>query len=413
MKWFILLIFFIWSHFANSAEKSCGLKQSSSMQRRYLTKLFSSNNSNLCDPMKVGQIKDFNVDSDQSPTTVESRYRLQRTSTNEYRISFNIDFYEENDSDLDSKTTYRNDAYRYVWRRLANECLQRLGDSVRGPNGEILKMNVVTEDKGSKVPKTEIQLNSEDQRAHSHAWSKNMDCATITHELLHLAGLVDEYKETESGYIKIKKKDKEVFVWRKKGAEFPGYDCRKIATESNIMSSESEHWNNVFGLQPKWNHKVQFCECESEAACKTYFDSKKELYDEIMSLDSSEKDLIAKKEAEYNKVLNTCPVGFSINQNLTFNFQSNSDEAAIIGFNDNKNQIEITPEMWQKIVMIKEISPLEPVKMKSIFNEKQWNAIIFPGCLAKNKEYYQDSANAYRTSVQNHGKGCLTFEGRK
>lgn len=41
------------------------------------------------------------------------------------------------------------------------------------------------------------------------------------------------------------------------------------------------------------------------------------------------------------------------------------------------------------------------------------NALLFPGCFAKNAEYYENAKNAYRTSREHGGEGCWKDHLRK
>lgn len=77
-------------------------------------------------------------------------------------------------------------------------------------------------------------------------------------------GLVDEYRETLSGYSKDPVSGR--MVWKEKDAEKPGYDCRVLGKESSIMANQNEHWNKVFD-KATLNRKIQFCECQDQPAC--------------------------------------------------------------------------------------------------------------------------------------------------
>jgi len=50
---------------------------------------------------------------------------------------------------------------------------------------------------------------------------------------------------------------------------------------------------------------------------------------------------------------------------------------------------------------------------ESVVDEKQWNAMIFPGCFSKNALYYEAAENAYRTSVDHGGDGCVDYSPTK
>ena len=68
---------------------------------------------------------------------------------------------------------------------------------------------------------------------------------------------------------------------------------------------------------------------------------------------------------------------------------------------------DLPSNFWDNKMIIQQFQKRTDSEMGSILDEKHWNAIIYPGCYAKNQAYYKESLNAYRTSMSHGGKGCL------
>ena len=123
-----------------------------------------------------------------------------------------------------------------------------------GPNGE--KLNIVIEPPSAKEacekePKT-IKIGSREHRSNQMKYESDIDCPTITHEVLHLLGLCDEYKEEFKGFL-VSSDTREIKMTN--GEEKPdnendqfvlAYDCR-VTAKNSIMSNHYERWYNVFG----------------------------------------------------------------------------------------------------------------------------------------------------------------------
>ncbi len=404
---------------ALAASPNCNLQKSRNQIITDLKGIVSSKKINLCEPLKLGESRNFNVADELSPTKVEHSYEMQRTGKNEFQATFNLHFYEQSDPD----ETARNRGYTFVWRKKANECLASIGNKLSGPKGEILKLKLDENPKINQLPRSEVILKSDDS-SNSHEWEKNLDCPSILHELLHLMGLVDEYQERASGYSKDPVSGR--MVWKKKEAEKPGYDCRTLAKDSSIMADQNAHWNKVFS-KATLNRKIQFCECNDRPTCDKYFhrnDSIQKEFHELSALwQANEKlgisnDALEEKaksvEAHYNSVLaeplpKVCPEGFQVNDQLTEDIPVEEDRKDYSYFRTKPFPSGITEDQILNLVVTSNITPLIEKDSPSLLNTTQWNALMFPGCFAKNWEYYMNAQNAYRTSKENGGRGCYKF----
>lgn len=353
----------------------------------------------FCKPMKVGQKINFDVDSIDSPTTVAHTYQLERISDKEYKIRFNINFV---DGDNQRSNSTRSKAYTYVWRKLANECLAKVHNKIKGPNGENLVLELEENNPKSKIPKIKVKL-KEEGRANSREWIKKMPCSTILHELLHVTGLVDEYHEQQVGIVIDPATGKNKRV--KTGAEKLAYDCRKIGDKHSIMHTQDEKWRRVFGT---WKKEMSLCECGSEKnKCETYF---KELQKKMQPYISKTTGEVLELPDELKQFPAACPEGFIVYPKYAKTDILTEEEKGTVAFGGGLDlPNELPADFWNDKVVIQRFSPNVEADRESILDERQWNAIIYPGCFSKNTKYYEDAINAYRTSRENGGRGCVSF----
>lgn len=359
---------------------------------------------NFCEPLAIGQKRNFDVDRSDSPTTVPHTYQLERVSDKEYKVRFNISFVE---GDKDRTSSTRSKAYSQVWRSLANDCLKKVRDKIRGPNGEKLTLEVEENNPHSKTPKIIIKL-KDSGRANSRTWIKDMPCSTVVHELLHVTGLVDEYHETIKGYSldpktgRYKKVDQD--------PEKLAYDCRKIGEKHSVMHSQNEKWNRLFG---KWKRKTSLCECGSDAQkCNSYFEERQKKMAPYLRENAGG---IVELPEDLRRTPTECPDGFALYPNYSTTEIISEETAAFDGFGGTGLDLpnEIPPDFWLNKMVIQQQSAVQESERESVVDEQQWNAIIFPGCFSKNGAYYEAAENAYRTSIENGGTGCVDYSSTK
>ena len=169
-----------------------------------------------CFDLKPGQEKRVH-----SGTGGGRSYNLKREADGTYSIPLNLRF--SADEDYDGDIPKEEVPAQYMKR--VQECISTANEKILGPNGEKLKIVIQdsTQQTNSRCENQskEIKIGSKEHRSNAGKYEANIDCPTITHEVLHLLGLCDEYKE-------------------------PGkYDCR-IVTTNSIMANQHERWDNVF-----------------------------------------------------------------------------------------------------------------------------------------------------------------------
>ena len=183
-------------------------------------------------------------------------YILKRDPDGGYSIDFPVEFSVDEDYDGEAS---KEDAPEH-YRQRVQGCLEEASPMMLGPKGEKLKISISEPPSGAagscqngQLP-NRIAIGPKDYRSNSGKYEADIDCPTIVHEILHLSGLCDEYKERESGFYtdpetgKVaganfgKAKDEDLEF---SGLDFkPAYDCRPLSSNS-IMSNQYERWRNV------------------------------------------------------------------------------------------------------------------------------------------------------------------------
>lgn len=145
------------------------------------------------------------------------------------------------------------------------ECLAGASTYMRSPSGEVLNIEVIGKSEQSKLPRSQrpqvnpIKIMPKGYRSNDMAYKEDIDCATITHEILHLMGLVDEYKETinkayvdvHSGKLVPAKSQQELERLLEAGdiKMIDRYQCRAVSTSDSIMRNQWDKLGNTIGTQ--------------------------------------------------------------------------------------------------------------------------------------------------------------------
>ena len=205
-------------------------------------------------------------------------YTLKRSKEGGYEIDFPLVFFATEDYDgATPPETVPN-----IYRDRVQKCLKQANKRLLGPEGEKLKISLSrprtpvknSENKG-ECPSSPIQetipigIGSSNHRPDSSKYNSDIDCSAITHEILHLTGLCDEYKENKKGYYTDPETGEVVSCDTRtsdtKAQCKPKYDCRVVA-ENSIMSIHQERWeyaeeNNKSLLSPGQFKKILYGSC--------------------------------------------------------------------------------------------------------------------------------------------------------
>ena len=175
--------------------------------------------SSLNEHTQCGSLEEGEEKRVYSGTKLNRSYDVQRESDGTYSIPLSLKFSAGENYDGDVQKEQVHDHYM----NRVQKCMDKANEKMLGPDGEKLKIlikNPEKQDKNNCKNKTkEIKISSKYQRSYATEYRSNIDCPTILHEVLHLLGLCDEYKDS--------------------------YACR-VTTQNSIMSDHSERWDNVF-----------------------------------------------------------------------------------------------------------------------------------------------------------------------
>jgi hypothetical protein len=338
-----------------------------------MSKLLMSPSSDLCAELPIGTFKDIKLYSDDSPTTVKHNYRLTRLSPNHYKVSLKLNFI--------IPPPFKDNLSNSKMIEKVKSCLKKANRRSFGPNNEFLEFSLY--EPSTKEPDLRgniIAVVSVPIRENSGKWSFDTDCPTLFHELLHLTGLVDEYKEASRGksFDKTTKK----YITVESGSQKSAFDCRKNYDSNSIMRNQSQRFSESFQ-----SHYLitRFCVSSADKIKKYYNDP---------------------NYAKFTK----CPEDFQLAK-VESRVALDEDQAKL--FQDGQLKyfgLNIPPESLKEIENSIPIYSLQASENhQSLLDARHFNAIVFPGCYNKNREYYQNSINAYRTSKNHLGEGCLTF----
>ena len=204
-----------------------------------------------CSSLKPGQQKIVRPDTDPS---LSRPYVLKREDDGTYSIPLNLKF-----SPVGYDGPVPKEYMHKYYLNKVQECMDTTNQKLLGPNGEKLKILIngpqENENKTCKKDDTiDISIRSHKYRSDHRNYESDIKCPAITHEILHLLGLCDEYKEEKRGHYINPETGKKVpssqvnthRLSSDTSYEFkPAYDCR-IVTTNSIMADHRERWDNVF-----------------------------------------------------------------------------------------------------------------------------------------------------------------------
>ena len=185
-------------------------------------------------------------------------YNVKKEKDGSYSVPFILIFFPSEDYD---GSVPQNKVSEYYMKK-AQVCMKKANQKMLGPNGEKLKINIIPASRRhnknicDRQKIIDIAIGSANMRSNAHHYAADIDCVRLTHEVLHLLGFNDEYKETKRGFYvnsktgertKIMKNRMEIKeLMNNKNYEFqPAFNCRVIQKNS-IMSYDYIRWWNVY-----------------------------------------------------------------------------------------------------------------------------------------------------------------------
>ncbi|MBY0518684.1 MAG: hypothetical protein K2P81_17370 [Bacteriovoracaceae bacterium] len=180
---------------------------------------------NECMPQKTGEWK---VVGQKSPTGLDAKYALSKTSEDTWDVAIAIKVNEQSPN---------------LMTRI-KECISAVSPYMLGSNGKKLNLHILNESERSQLPSNKrppinnIDIQDVGARSHSRAYAADVGCSTITHEVLHLLGLCDEYD-----------------------GEKDGWGCRAVPSVPSIMKNHWEVYNKAVS-------RTLTCKCDNENCSK-------------------------------------------------------------------------------------------------------------------------------------------------
>lgn len=252
-------------------------------------------------------------------------YLLKRTKEGNYQAVLNVKF----------KTGGGSVSTDEMMERSKN-CLNQASPAMKGPNGERLQFSVLTSEEANKLPSDErpepyeVSIEPVGYGTNAASYAQDVNCATITHEMLHLLGLCDEYEENRPQYgdmwncrvvTKAPSIMRELSTYNKAIGESFNCNCSG-ATCSAIMKGSDESLKSLYtskGAYQMIDYKFRnnYCKEEYLAPAKTLTDPSKSL---VVLNDTATQMVIESRfindqaTAPYFKVLRSkitcnCPAG--------------------------------------------------------------------------------------------------------
>lgn len=158
-----------------------------------LTNLEETKKVDKCKDLAPGEHKVFKKDSSDYYGT--GHYLLKRTKEGDYQAVVSVNF----------KTGGGSLPPQEMLKR-SKECLDLASPFLKGPDGKRMQFSVITPDEAQKLPSDErpepynVSIEPVGYGTNAASYAQDVGCPTITHEMLHLLGLCDEYKEDRPQY---------------------------------------------------------------------------------------------------------------------------------------------------------------------------------------------------------------------
>ncbi|MGZ3773139.1 MAG: hypothetical protein ACXVCY_06180 [Pseudobdellovibrionaceae bacterium] len=339
MEIYVLLMIIIFSQF--SYADTCNTKNS-------FFDLDAVIDTANCVELPIGAERIVSLDGDASPTGVPHNYILERLGEKDYKVKLNLHFIENTLLRKDNTPKTQQIAKK------VRDCVDRLNPHLIGPNGEKLAIEILNNDdaKNKSLEKIEnvIAIDDDVRRAHSKYYGLNSSCDTIGHELLHLMGLTDEYKEPEN-------------------VEFFQKDCRVLGPEDSIMSNHIETTDNDDIFSNKLF--IKGCVCLDPTKCKIYSESQK---DQLIF----------------------CPVGYSESESFskfTNEVKIDIKKRQAFGYSLSLPDGFMNMAKQKEIIVLSVRKTLRPEN--SYLYPAQFRVITRPNCKKENRIYYSCAKDSY------------------
>lgn len=202
----------------------------------------------VCRELPMGESQVISESRGQSLSGAVRRYKLTRSavSTNLFIAELNINFLLSRDradqlyrgcgpGDLHGQDTVlqaQNDEQRAAFIGRARQCFHSMDGRIKSPDGTQLNLRLGGYD--TRAPVNGVSIDVSEARSSSTGWAGRVDCETIVHEVMHLMGLVDGYRET-SRRVEPRMQAKHLPLPEGVAPSTFMYDCRRLEPNTSVM----------------------------------------------------------------------------------------------------------------------------------------------------------------------------------
>jgi len=214
----------------NEEVKSCILESNDPIQT-FLDLEKEIKKTGDCTPIEIGKCIKVNSSGNRS-----AYYELCKNEKNEYQVNFNLNFKSDNKKHIKKI------------KRKVKKCFKIINPWLNGPGGKSLKFDLYDDQEtpDTSPPSEHTITIKKTDRENMGVWNHNITCPEITHELLHVAGLADEYNEGHRGNIVDKTtgevtKTESIYdidsKTQKQSNIYLQHDCRSTGLHNSIMNN--------------------------------------------------------------------------------------------------------------------------------------------------------------------------------
>lgn len=207
-----------------------------------LEKIQETEKVSKCAPLTPGSHKVFQKENSHYYST--GNYLLKKNADRNYQAVLNINFTQGAGSISPEKMMKK-----------ARECMAMAAPALKGPQGQKMEILLLDSLQANSLPRDErpnmntISIERPNHETDAASYAENVNCAVITHEILHLFGLCDEYKEDRERLAHL------------------NWTCRIETKRSSIMR-DLRAFDQAVG-------KTYSCDCSGDP-CKTVMSSNDE-----------------------------------------------------------------------------------------------------------------------------------------
>lgn len=300
-------------------------------------------------------------------------YTLTRDSRKNYSVRVNLQF---DGSTLGVKDQGKQHQAEDNMRALTRDCFGRANELMRGPHGERITLGVFDDkDRNANIPEPPaslIHIQPPGFRDDSQDWDEHTDCAVITHEVMHLLGLVDEYREEALAVSP----ETQTLSSTADEQHPAGWNCRIISPLDSIMNDHEFAYDSTNPVE-----QITYCTCKLPAGSTENLSSPfdRGTYDRC------------RQAQELSRRTGECAPG-------TEETQDWEDPLTTTKLPQGISQGGSHEDFRYALKM-----RLEPMVKKSILYPAHFRVITQPGCESANHVYYTCAREAYKTSRENFG----------